>query len=128
MIQSFQKESLKVRINIKLDLHTGSAQKKVELPLQLLAMIEFSPAVNLTVQNTLAENGSEENIAFTFRKINDFESEQVVRQIPQLPAALFTAGRTGIGQGVRPAPASDCNRRPFFHTRRQCRRHENHLD
>ncbi len=102
MIQNFQKESPKVRINIKLDLHTGGAQKKVELPLQLLEMAEFSPAVNLTVQNTLAENGSEENIAFTFRQINDFELEQVVRQIPQLPAALFTAGRTGIGQGVRP--------------------------
>ncbi|MCC8422252.1 type VI secretion system contractile sheath small subunit [Photorhabdus thracensis] len=128
MIQSFQKESPKVRINIKLDLHTGGAQKKVELPLKLWVMAEFSLAVNLTVQNTLAENGSEENIALTFRQINDFEPEQVVRQIPQLRAALFTAGRTGIGQGVGSVPASDHNRYPFFHTRRQCRRHENHLD
>ncbi|ERT10161.1 hypothetical protein O185_26985, partial [Photorhabdus temperata J3] len=100
VIQSFQKEPPKARINIKLDLHTGGAQKKFELPLKLWVMAEFSSVVNLTVQNTLAENGSEENIALTFWQINDFELEQVVRQIPQLRAALFTAGRTGIGQGV----------------------------
>nr|WP_260467728.1 type VI secretion system contractile sheath small subunit [Pantoea dispersa] len=29
---SFQNEVPKARVNIQLDLHTGSAQKKVELP------------------------------------------------------------------------------------------------
>ncbi|WP_071880966.1 type VI secretion system contractile sheath small subunit [Photorhabdus thracensis] len=115
--QSFQNEIPKARINIKLDLHTGGAQKKVELPLKLLVMgdyshgqeqrplserekvsinknnfdnvmAEFSPALNLTVQNTLAENGSEENIALTFQQIKDFDPEQVARQIPQLRALL----------------------------------------
>ncbi|MRP87055.1 type VI secretion system contractile sheath small subunit, partial [Yersinia pestis] len=32
----------KARINIKLDLHTGGAQKKVELPLKLLVMGDYS--------------------------------------------------------------------------------------
>ncbi len=117
MAQSFQNEIPKARVNIKLDLHTGGAQKKVELPLKLLVMgdyshgreqrplserekvsinknnfdsvmAEFSPAVNLTVKNTLTENGGEENIALTFRQIKDFDPEHVARQIPQLRALL----------------------------------------
>ncbi|WP_254361248.1 type VI secretion system contractile sheath small subunit [Photorhabdus heterorhabditis] len=117
MAASFQNEVPKARINIKLDLHTGGAQKKVELPLKLLVMgdysnrqeqrplserekvninknnfdsvlTEFSPAVNLIVENTLAEDGNEMNIDLTFRQIKDFEPEQVARQIPQLRALL----------------------------------------
>ncbi|PLR44872.1 type VI secretion system contractile sheath small subunit, partial [Chimaeribacter arupi] len=33
---SFQNEIPKARVNIKLDLHTGGAQKKMELPLKLV--------------------------------------------------------------------------------------------
>jgi type VI secretion system protein ImpB len=36
MANSFQNEIPKARVNIKLDLHTGNGQKKVELPLKLL--------------------------------------------------------------------------------------------
>ncbi|KAA1173374.1 type VI secretion system contractile sheath small subunit [Photorhabdus heterorhabditis] len=115
--QSFQNEIPKARINIKLDLHTGGAQKKVELPLKLLVMgdysngqeqrplserdkvainknnfdsvlAEFSPTLNLTVENTLAGEGSDANIALAFRQIKDFEPEQVARQIPPLRALL----------------------------------------
>ncbi len=68
MIQSFQNAIHKSRVNIKLDLRT----------------------------NTLAGNGSEENIVFTFQRINDFEPEQVARQIPQLRAERFF----GIGKGM----------------------------
>lgn len=39
---SFQNEVPKARVNIQPDLHTGSAQKKVELPLKLLAVGNFS--------------------------------------------------------------------------------------
>ena len=39
---SFQNEVSKARVNIQLGLHTGSAQKKVELPLKLLAVGNFS--------------------------------------------------------------------------------------
>lgn len=114
---SYQEEIPKARINLKLSLHTGGAQKKVELPLKLLTvgdfshgqerrplservkvdinkknfdnvLSEFSPTIKLAVQNTLANDGSEENIYLTFRNIKDFEPEQVARQIPQLKAML----------------------------------------
>ncbi len=116
-MSSFQNEIPKARVNLKLDLHTGGAQKKTELPLKLLAvgdfsngqenrllsergkvnvdknnfnsvLDEFSPSVNLSVENTLAGDGSEENVALAFRDIKDFEPEQVARQIPQLKAML----------------------------------------
>lgn len=114
---SFQSEIPKVRINLKLDLHTGGASKKTELPLKLLVagdfsnsqesaplserkkvdlnknnfdsvLSEYSPNVNLTVKNTLADDGSEDNISLTFRSMKDFTPEQVSRQIPQLKAML----------------------------------------
>ncbi|HDE1655159.1 TPA: type VI secretion system contractile sheath small subunit, partial [Klebsiella pneumoniae] len=98
-------------------LHTGGAQKKVELPLKLLTigdfshgkenrplserekinvnknnfnsvLSEFSPEVNLSVPNTLAGNGEEKNVRLRFTDIKDFEPEQVARQIPQLRAML----------------------------------------
>lgn len=117
MAESFQNEVPKARINLKLDLHTGGAGKKTELPLKLLVagdfsngqdasqlserkkvnldknnfdsvLSEYSPKVNLTVKNTLAGDGSEENISLTFRSIRDFSPEQISRQIPQLKAML----------------------------------------
>ncbi len=117
MSDSFQGEIPKARINLKLNLHTGGAQKKTELPLKLLVsgdfsngkettavsernkvninknnfndvLNEYSPSVNLTVENTLTGDGSEENISLTFRDMNDFTPEQVARQIPQLKAML----------------------------------------
>ena len=39
---SFQNEAPKARVNIKLDLHTGGAQEKVELPLKLMVMADYS--------------------------------------------------------------------------------------
>lgn len=83
-------------------------KKKVELPLKLLAvgdysngkeqrplserdkidinknnfnsvMAEFSPAVNLTVEDTLNGNGNEQNIALEFKSLKDFEPEQVAK-------------------------------------------------
>lgn len=117
MADSFQSEIPKARVNIRLDLHTGGAQKKVELPLKLLSVGDFSngkaegplserekinvnknnfnsvlselnPEVNLIVKNTLASDGTEENIRLQFQDMKDFEPEQVARQIPQLRAML----------------------------------------
>ncbi|MDK9354836.1 type VI secretion system contractile sheath small subunit [Lelliottia sp. V106_10] len=117
MSGSFQEEIPKARINLKLALHTGGAQKKVELPLKLLVtgdfsngqenrplserekinvnknnlnsvLSELSPSVNLTVENTLASDGSEENIHLSFKDMKDFEPEQIARQVPQLRALL----------------------------------------
>ena len=119
MADTFQNEVPKARINLKLSLHTGGAQKKVELPLKLLTvgdfshgrenrplserekisvnknnfnsvLSEFSPEISLTVQNTLAGDSAEENIQLRFADMKDFEPEQVARQIPQLRAMLAT--------------------------------------
>jgi len=117
MSNSYQSEIPKARVNIQLSVHTGGAQKKVELPLKLMVMgdysngteqrpvserekvnvnknnfdsvlFEFSPTVNLSVENTLAGDGSEENVRLSFTQMKDFEPEQVARQIPQLKAML----------------------------------------
>ena len=123
MADTVQNEVPKARINLKLALHTGGVQKKVELPLKLLAigdfsngkedrplsesakinvnknnfnsvLSEFSPEISLTVQNTLAGDGAEENIQLRFADMKDFEPEQVARQIPQLRAMLATSNPT----------------------------------
>lgn len=114
---SFQNEVPKARVNIKLDLHTGGAQKKVELPLKLMVMgdysngkeqralserdkvdinknnfdsvlAEFSPNLKLAVENTLAGDASDTSVELSFQSMRDFEPEQVARQIPQLRALL----------------------------------------
>lgn len=117
MSNSYQSEIPKARVNIKLDLHTGGSQKKVELPLKLLmvgdysngaeqrsvserepvninknnfdsVMTDFSPSLNLSVENTLAGDGSEESVSLSFNEMKDFEPERVAVQIPQLKAML----------------------------------------
>lgn len=114
---SFQNEVPKARVNIKLDLHTGGAQKKVELPLKLMVMgdysngkeqrplsarskmnidknnfdsvlSEYSPCLKLTVENTLVNDHCDTSVELSFRAMKDFEPEQVARQIPQLRALL----------------------------------------
>lgn len=116
---SFQNEVPKARVNIKLDLHTGGAQKKVELPLKLMVLgdysngredralsertkininknnfdsvlAEFAPALKLTVENTFAADGSDASVDLNFQKMKDFEPVQVARQIPSLRALLAT--------------------------------------
>ncbi|MDI2590480.1 type VI secretion system contractile sheath small subunit [Pseudomonas sp. 681] len=114
---SFQNEVPKARVNIKLDLHTGGAQKQVELPLKLMVLgdysngkeqrplsgrekidinknnfdsvlDEFSPGLKLAVNNTLTDNASDIAVELNFQSMKDFEPEQVARQIPQLRALL----------------------------------------
>lgn len=116
---SFQNEVPKARVNIKLDLHTGGAQKKVELPLKIMLMGdysngreqrplsergkvdinknnfdsvlgEFSPSLRFAVNNTLSEDASDTTVELSFQSMKDFEPEQVARQVPQLRALLAT--------------------------------------
>lgn len=116
---SFQNEVPKARVNIKLDLHTGGAQQKVELPLKLMVMgdysngleqrplserrkininkqnfdsvlSEFSPSLTLTVENTFAADGTDTAVQLDFQRMKDFEPEQVARKIPELRALLAT--------------------------------------
>ena len=117
MSDSFQNEVPKARINLKLDLHTGGTQEKVELSLKLLVagdfshgqetvplserkkinitknnfngvFSEYSPKLDFTVKNTLSDDGSEDNISLDFQNMADFTPEQVARQIPQLKTML----------------------------------------
>lgn len=116
-MDSFQREIPKSRVSITLDLHTGGAQKKVELPLKLLVAGDFSagreqvplgerkkvdinknnfdavladhaPDLKLAVDNTLAGDGTELPVNLSFRAVKDFEPEQVARQVPELQALL----------------------------------------
>ncbi|QYD73920.1 type VI secretion system contractile sheath small subunit [Paraburkholderia edwinii] len=116
-MDSFQREIPKSRVSITLDLHTGGAQKKVELPLKLLVAGDFSagreqaplaerkkvnidkhnfdavladyaPDLKTAAPNTLVDDGSELPVSLGFRSMKDFEPEQVARQIPELQALL----------------------------------------
>lgn len=113
---SFQNEVPKARVNIKLDLHTGGAQKKAELPLKLMVLgdysngreqlplsarskvdinknnfdsvlADFSPVLKVAVANTLDDDG-DTSVELNFQSMKDFEPEQVARQIPHLRALL----------------------------------------
>ncbi|CAE6854399.1 hypothetical protein R75461_07634 [Paraburkholderia nemoris] len=117
MADSYQKEIPKSRIQISVDLHTGGAQKRMELPLKLLiagdfsagksrgslaerkkvdvnklnfdsVLGEFNPELKVAAQNTLADDGSELPVSLSFKAMKDFEPEQVARQIPELQALL----------------------------------------
>ena len=117
MSNSYQNEVPSARVNIQLDLHTGGAKKKVELPLKILSvgdygrgkdkrtlsekekvsinknnfdavLKDFKPEVVLTVPNTLADDGSDVNVNISFESMNDFSPEQVAKKIPQLRSLL----------------------------------------
>lgn len=114
---SFQNEVPKARVNIKLDLHTGGSQRKVELPLKLMVLGdysngteqrplseraklnvnkdnfdnvlgEYSPALKFSAPDKLLNDDSEVPVELKFQCLKDFEPEQVARQIPQLRALL----------------------------------------
>lgn len=117
MSKSFQNEVPPSRINIKLDLHTGGAQKKVELPLKLLVtgdysngqdqrplaerekvnidknnfdsvLSDFNPKVNIAVKNTLSDEGGDLSVSLNFKSMNDFHPEQIAQNIPELRALM----------------------------------------
>ncbi|HEJ7990998.1 TPA: type VI secretion system contractile sheath small subunit [Serratia liquefaciens] len=116
-MSSWQSEIPKARINLRLDIHTGGAQKKSELPLKLLlagnfsngretaplserskininklnmqnVIAELAPSVSFDVKHTNGDEETEEKINLTFRNMKDFTPEQVARNIPRLQAML----------------------------------------
>lgn len=116
-MDSFQHEIPKSRVSITLDLHTGGAQKKVELPLKLLiagdfsagreqapladrekvnldknnfdaVLADYAPDLKFAAPNTLADDNSDMSVSLSFRSMKDFEPAQVARQIPELQALL----------------------------------------
>lgn len=117
MSASFQNELPKARINLKLDLHTGGAQKSMELPLKLLVMGDFSngyearpvaergkisitknnfdavlaeinPRAKIAVENRLTGDGSELMVDLSFADMSDFQPEVIARKVPQLRALM----------------------------------------
>lgn len=118
MGDSFQNEIPRARVNIALDLETGGATVKKELPLKLLVMGDFSagkgegdlterqrinitgnnleqvmadmsPQAKFTVPNRISgDEDSEINVDLTFKKFKDFHPEQVAAQIPEISSML----------------------------------------
>ncbi len=116
-MSSYQSEIPKARINLQLDLHTGGAQKKSELPLKLVVsgdfsngretaplsernkvninklnmqqvLAEFAPSTSFDVKHTDGDEETEEKINLTFRHMKDFTPECVAQQVPRLQAML----------------------------------------
>ena len=104
---SFQTEIPPSRINITLDIETGGAHHKKELPLKLLVLGDFSHGnadkilalrdrINITKTNldhvlhtlspklTLPLAHFENAITLDFKKFNDFHPDQLVTKIPAL--------------------------------------------
>lgn len=117
MADSFQKEIPKARINISLDVVTGGAKKKLELPLKLLVMGDFSngrtqgriadrerininknnfesvlkdmaPQARYQVPNLLKNDGGEIDVELKFDSMRSFHPEQVAGQIPELHSMM----------------------------------------
>ncbi len=117
MADSFQNEIPKSRVNITLDVETGGARKKLELPMKLLSIGDFSggktkgklahrerininknniesvlnelsPEAKFSVDNVIANDDTEISINLEFDSFKAFHPESVVKQIPQLENLL----------------------------------------
>lgn len=113
MADSFQNEVPRARVNIALDLETGGASVKKELPMKLLVMGDFSngkgegdvserervnitssnleqvmsdlaPEMNYSVPNRIKDDGSEINVSLTAKSFKSFHPETVASEIPEL--------------------------------------------
>lgn len=113
MADSFQNEVPRARVNIALDLETGGASVKKELPMKLLVMGDFSngkgegdvserervnitssnleqvmsdlaPEMNYSVPNRIKDDGSEINVSLTAKSFKSFHPETVAAEIPEL--------------------------------------------
>jgi len=110
---SFQKEKPPARINLFLEVLKGNARKKVELPLRMMVMGDFTgrdDATPLAEREAVSVNNNnfdgvlksmgvrteftvpdrqrggddEMKVALSIESMRDFHPEQVARQIPQL--------------------------------------------
>lgn len=113
MADSFQKEKPPSRINLFLELQEGEAKEKIELPMRLLVLGEYTghddqtpveerEVVNInsnnfesvmkskdlsmeyTVENKLDEDGADLNVDLSFDDMDSFSPENVARQVPEL--------------------------------------------
>jgi type VI secretion system protein ImpB len=113
MSDNFEREIPKARISISVDLHTGGARQRVELPLKLLVIGDYSagqasdtlamrkridvhksnfdavlaelhPKFEVDLTNALEGENQNSSVAMGFKSMKDFEPENVAAQIPQL--------------------------------------------
>ena len=113
MAQSFQREKPPARINLFLEVDTGDAQEKLELPMRLLVMGDYmgredgtaladreiinlnkdnfetvlrSMAIKLdyTVQDTLKGGDEDMKVSLNIDSMKSFSPEEVAKQVPQL--------------------------------------------
>src|ERR1700712_408980 len=113
MSDNFEREIPKARISISVDLHTGGALQRVELPLKLLVMGDYSagqandalaqrkridvhktnfdavlaelnPKIEVDLENAQDGENPGSRVALGFKSMKDFEPENVAAQIPQL--------------------------------------------
>jgi len=113
MAQSFQREKPPARINLFLEVDTGDAQEKLELPLRLLVMGDYmgrkdsTPVadreilnlnkdnfetvlssmdikLDYTVQDTLKGGDEDMKVSLDIDSMKSFSPEEVAKQVPQL--------------------------------------------
>lgn len=119
MAESFQKEKPPARINLFLEVLKGDAKKKMELPLRLLSLGDFSQSgsstplaerekininkdnfqqvmksmnlnMEMTVPDRLKGGDAETKVNVKFDDLKSFEPEEVAKQVPQLAKLLAT--------------------------------------
>jgi type VI secretion system protein ImpB len=119
MAESFQKEKPPARINLFLEVMKGDAKKKMELPLRMLALGDYSQSessvplserekininkdnfqqvmkslnlkLDLAVKDRLKGGDAETKVQVKFEDLKSFEPEEVAKQVPQLSKLLST--------------------------------------
>jgi len=117
--ESFQKEKPPARINLFLEVLKGNAKKKVELPLRLMAVGDFSQTekatpladqektninkenfsqvmksmnlgLDMTVADKLKGGDAEMKVNLKLNDLASFHPEEVAKQVPQLGRLLAT--------------------------------------
>jgi type VI secretion system protein ImpB len=113
MSYNFEGEVPKARISISVDLHAGGSLERVELPLKLLVLGDYSagkaidslaerkildvnqnnfdavlaelnPEIRVDLANALEGSSPDSSVALGFKSMKDFDPERVAGQIPQL--------------------------------------------
>jgi type VI secretion system protein ImpB len=119
MAESFQKEKPPARINLFLEVLKGDAKKKMELPLRLLALGDYSQSgssvplserekininkdnfqqvmksmglkLDMAVPDRVKGGDAETKVELKFDDLKSFEPEEVAKQVPQLAKLLST--------------------------------------
>ena len=119
MSQSFQHEKPPARVNLFLEVAKGDAQERVELPMRMLVMGDFTnredgtpledrEVINLNkdnfedvlrsqdlrvktaVQNTLVEGEDDLAVDLKFDSMKSFTPEEVAKQVPEVARLLAT--------------------------------------